>query len=79
MALSTDDAKNVKEMHIDRNREIYFTLYNAEPKFYLEKNMLNDNYIKKARRLGQGLSNSNVKIPKHIDIYSFDDKSIGFY
>ncbi len=78
-ALASDDAKNIKNMHIDRNREIYFTLYNVEPRFYLEKNMLNDNYIRKARTLSAGLSNSNIKIPKHIDIYSFDDKSIGFY
>ncbi len=78
-ALSSSDAKNVKNMYIDRNREIYFTLYNVEPRFYLEKNMLNDNYIRKARALGNGLSNSSIKIPKQIDIYSFDDKSIGFY
>ncbi|MGL4676934.1 MAG: cell division protein FtsQ/DivIB [Brevinema sp.] len=78
-SLGSIAAKNIQYLRIDKNRESYFQLYNISPQFYIEKMILNDDYIATAQKIGQTLTNPSLKIPKIIDIYSYKDTSIGFY
>ncbi len=78
-ALSSRMSTNIQSMRIDKNRETYFSLYNVQPNFYIEKMILNDEYINRAIRVSDSLTNDSIKLPKTIDVYSYSDTFIGFY
>ncbi len=78
-ALASKSSTNIQSMHIDKNRKTSFSLYEVKPEFYIERMILNDNYIDKAIKIGNSLTNTDIKLPKTIDIYSYEDTSIGFY
>ena len=70
----------IDTIHIDKNRETYFTLKNTTPQFYIEKFTLSEEFIFKAQGIANTINTTNLqKTPKTIDIYSNKDTSIGFF
>lgn len=77
--LASKKSTNIQEIRIDKNRKTFFKLHHVRPEFSINDRIISDEYIEKAVKIGHTLTNNNIKIPKIIDIYSYTNRSIGFY